>query len=109
MPQTDKQEFHGGKCPLVSKDTSIHDSIYQCHSHVAVSLLEVDDGALREVERDLGHGHVVARRRARPAPRRTAGPRPGPRSPPNRTPRALFPGGRDRGQVSFSFRILISG
>ena len=94
----------GGTNKISQPNPAISDQMYHPvvhHSHVAVSLLEVDDGALREVERDLGHGHVVARRRARPAPRRTAGPRPGPRSPPNRTPRALFPGGRDKRQVCF--------
>ena len=62
----------------------------QRHSHVAVSLLEVDDGALGEVERDLGHGDVVARLGARPPPRRTPRSRPGTRRPTNRAPRALI-------------------
>ena len=63
-----------------------------CYSHVAVSLLEVDDGALGEVERDLGHGDVVARLGARPPPRRTPRSRPGTRRPTNRAPRALIEG-----------------
>ena len=73
----------------------------QHHSHVAVSLLEVDDGALGEVERDLGHGDVVARLGARPPPRRTPRSRPGTRRPTNRAPRALIEG-ESEVLVSFS-------